>query len=229
MPRRGCPRLREHVEHTRMQGTQLLWYPRSSHTWRLHNSGFGCHPEPLIWDSRSFLMGIGQGDATSSSVRSGNQSWFGQFGVMSITEAPLFFFFFYIYSLAAGQCDVSASPFSGEWDREKNSRQCAFSSSWRTDPPPLPRSESKSSEPTQGATSTLLEESPSSKACPPCGSEDWWCALLWLRESDGPHIAGDSLHACWIVRLLGDLCTKPQTCCRCESVHAAVPAAAEDP
>ncbi len=135
----------------------------------------------------------------------------------------------YIYSLAAGQCDVSASPFSGEWDREKNSRECAFSSSWRTDPPPLPRSESKSSEPIQGATSTLLEESPSSKACPPCGSEDWGCALLWLRESDGPHIAGDSLHACWIVRLLGDLCTKPQTCCRCESIHAAVPAAAENP
>ncbi len=206
MPRRGCPRLREHVEHTRMQGTQLLWYPRSNHTWRLHNSGFGCHPEPLIWDSRSFLTGIDQGDATSRSVWSGNRSWFGQFGAMSITEAPLFFS--YIYSLAAGQCDVSASPFSGEWDREKNSRQCAFSSSWRTDPPPLPRSESKSSEPTQGAISTLLEESPSSKACPPCGSEDWGCALLWLRESDGPHIAGDSLHACWIVRLLGDLCTK---------------------
>ncbi len=97
MPRRGCPRLREHVEHTRMQGTQLLWYPRSNHTWRLHNSGFGCHPEPLIWDSRSFLTGIGQGDATSSSVLSGNQSWFGQFGAMSITEAPLLFFL-YIYT-----------------------------------------------------------------------------------------------------------------------------------
>ncbi len=93
MPRRGCPHLRERVEHMRMQGTQLLWYPRSSHTWRLHNSGFGCHPEPLIWDSRSFLTGIGQGGATSSSVRSGNQSWFGQFGVMSITEAPFYFIF----------------------------------------------------------------------------------------------------------------------------------------
>ncbi len=94
MPRRGCPRLREHVEHTRMQGTQLLWYPRSNHTWRLHNSGFGCHPEPLIWDRRSFLTGIGQGDATSSSVWSGNQSWFSQFGAMSITEAPLYLFIF---------------------------------------------------------------------------------------------------------------------------------------
>ncbi len=31
------------------------------------------------------------------------------------------------YSLAAGQCDVSAPPFNREWDREKNSRQCTFS------------------------------------------------------------------------------------------------------
>ncbi len=29
--------------------------------------------------------------------------------------------------------------------------------------------------------------------------------------------------------LSGDLYTKPQTCCRCESVHAAVPAVAENP
>ncbi len=29
--------------------------------------------------------------------------------------------------------------------------------------------------------------------------------------------------------LPGDLYTKPQTCCRCESVHAAVPAVAENP
>ncbi len=125
-PRRGCPRLREHVEHTRMQGAQLLWYPRSSHTWRLHNSGFGCHTEPLTWDSRSFLMGIGQGGATSSSIRSGNQGWSVQFGAMSITEAPSSLILHNTsgniliggnaYSLAAGQCDVSASPFSGEWD-----------------------------------------------------------------------------------------------------------------
>ncbi len=108
MPRRGCPRLREHVEHTRMQGTQLLWYPRGSHTWRLHNSGFGCHPEPLIWDSRSFMTGISQGGATSSSARSGNQSWFGQFGAMSITEAPLFFIYIYTAWLLASA--MSARP-----------------------------------------------------------------------------------------------------------------------
>ncbi len=39
-------------------------------------------------DSRSFLMGIGQSGTTSISVRSRNQGWFGQFGAMSITEAP---------------------------------------------------------------------------------------------------------------------------------------------
>ncbi len=61
----------------------------------------------------------------------------------------------------------------------------ACSHSWRTDPPPLSlnASGSKSSEPTRGAISTLLE----------------------------------------------DLYTKPQTCCRCESVHAAVSAVAENP
>ncbi len=100
MPRRGCPRLREHVEHTRMQGTQLLWYPRSNHTWRLHNSGFGSHPGPLIWDSRSFLTGIGKGDATSSSVWSGNQAGSASSGRW-VSPKHLFFFlffsFFYIY------------------------------------------------------------------------------------------------------------------------------------
>ncbi len=56
---------------------------------------------------------------------------------------------------------------------------------FRADPPPLylNASGSKSSEPTRGAISTLLE----------------------------------------------DLYMKPQTCCQCESVHAAVPAVAENP
>ncbi len=136
MPRRGCLRLRERVEHTRMQGAQLLWHPRSSHTWRLHNSGFGCHTEPFTWDSRSFLMGMGQGGVTSSSVRSGNQGWFGQFGAMRITEdrsslnlhntSGNILIGGNAYSLAAGQRDVSTSSSSGEWDREKNSGQCAF-------------------------------------------------------------------------------------------------------
>ncbi len=134
---RECSCLQVRVEHTRMQGAQPLWYSWSSHTWRLHNSGYGCHTEPFTWDSTSLQMGIGQGGASSSSVRSGNQGWFGQFGAMSITEARSSMILYNTsdsilirgnaYSLAAGHHDVSASPSSGEWDREKNSGQCAFS------------------------------------------------------------------------------------------------------
>ncbi len=126
---------------------------------------------------------------------------------------------------------MSAHPPSAGSETGRRTAGNVHSRSWRTDPPRLSCSGSKSSKPTRGATSTLLEESPSSKACPPCGSRDWGCALLWWRESDSPPIAGDSIHACtelWFVRLLGDLCKKPQTCCRCESVHAAVPAMAEN-
>ncbi len=93
---RRCPHLRKHVEHMIMQGAQLLWYTRSNQTWRLHNSGFGCHTKPLTWDSRSFLMGIGQGGATSSSVRPRDQGWFSQFGAVSITEAPCYDPAFYL-------------------------------------------------------------------------------------------------------------------------------------
>ncbi len=196
MPRRGCPYLRTHVEHVKMQGAQLLWYPRSSQTWRLHNSGFGCHTKPLTWDSRSLMTGIrfDQGGATSSSARSRDQGWFGQFGAVSITEAPSFMIVHNTsgniliggnaYSLAAGQCEVCTSTFSGEWDGAKNSRQCAFSR--RTDPPPLSRAESKSSDPTRGATSTLVEESlflerVSAQRFRRLGRH----ALLWWRERDG--------------------------------------------
>ncbi len=127
MPRRGCPRLRKRVEQMRMQGAQLLWYPRSSQSWRLHNSGSGCHTKPLTWDSRSFLTGIGQGGATSSSVKSGDQGWFSQFGAVSITEAPSSLIMHNTsgniliggttYSLDAGQCDVCtcASLMERKW------------------------------------------------------------------------------------------------------------------
>ncbi len=130
---------------------------------------------------------------------------------------------------------MSAHPPSAGSETGRRTAGNVHSRSWRPDPPRLSCSGSKSSKPTRGATrgatSTLLEESPSSKACPPCGSRDWGCALLWWRESESPPIAGDSIHACtelWFVRLRGDLCKKPQTCCRCESVHAAVPAMAEN-
>ncbi len=91
----------------------------------------------LTWDSRSLLMGIGQGGATSSSVRSRDQGWFGQFGAVTITEAPSFLIVHNTsgniliggnaYSLAAGQRDVSTATLSGEWDGATNSGQCAFS------------------------------------------------------------------------------------------------------
>ncbi len=164
--RRGCPHLRKHVEHVRMPDAQL-WYLRSSQTWRLHNSGFGCHTKLFTWDSRSFLMSIGQGGATSSSVRSGDQGWFGQFGAVSITEAPSSLIVHNTsgniliggnaYSLAAGQCDVCTFPFSGEWDGGRRTVGNAHSRSWWTYPPPLSRT--GPNHPTRGATSTLLEES----------------------------------------------------------------------
>ncbi len=72
---------------------------------------------------------------TSPTLYPLGQGWFGQFG--TITKAPSSLILYNTsgciliggkaYSLAAGQCDVRASPSSGEWDREKNSGQCAFS------------------------------------------------------------------------------------------------------
>ncbi len=96
--------------------------------------------------------------------------------------------------LLASAMSARPRPAGSETGRRKAGS--AHSRSWRTDPPPLSRSEYKSSEPTRGATSTLPEESRSSKACPPRGSGDRGCALLWWRESDSPPIAGDLLPAC---------------------------------
>ncbi len=76
------------------------------------------------------------------------------------------------------------------------------------------------------STSALPEESPSSKTCPPLGSGDWGCVRSSDEEEDSP------LPACTAPLsefLSGDLYMKPQTCCRCESVHATVPAVAENP
>ncbi len=84
--------------------------------------------QTAIWDSISLLMRIGQGGATSSSVRSGDQGWFVQFGAVLLWER------------------------SDKTTPSKTTGQCAF-----------------------------------------------------------------------------DLCKKPQTCCRGESVPAAVPAAAVNP
>ncbi len=127
---------------------------------------------------------------------------------------------------------MSARPFPVGSETGWRTAGSAHSRSWRTDPPPLSRSGSKSSEPTRGAISTLLEESPSLKACPPRRSGDRGCALLWWRGEYRPPIAGDPLPACtapWSEFLPGDLYTKPRTYCRCESAHAAVLAAAKNP
>ncbi len=58
------------------------------------------------------------------------------------------------------------------------------------------------------------------------------CALLRWREKYGSPIAGNLMpvrREVWSKCLLGDLYRKQQTCSRCESVHSAVPAAAENP
>ncbi len=127
---------------------------------------------------------------------------------------------------------MSARPLPAGSETGWRTAASTHSRSWRTDPPPLSRSGSKSSEPTRGAISTLLEESPSSKACPPRRSGDRGCALLWWRGEYHPPIAGDPLPACtanWSEFLPGDLYTKPRTYFRCKSAHAAVLAAAENP
>ncbi len=82
-------------------------------------------------------MGIGQGGVIRSSVRFRDQGWFGQFRAVSITEASSFLIVHNTsgnilivgnaYSLAAGQCNVCTSTFSGEWNGAKNSGQCTFS------------------------------------------------------------------------------------------------------
>ncbi len=108
MPRRGCPRLREHVEHTRMQGTQLLWYPRSNHTWRLHNSGFGCHPkrsseiaDPSWRGSARAMPPALSGPGTKAGSASSGR-W--------VSPKHLFFFSFFLYTAWLLASAMSARP-----------------------------------------------------------------------------------------------------------------------
>ncbi len=116
---------------------------------------------------------------------------------------------------------MSARSLLAGSETERRTAGSAPSHSCQTDPPPLSRRGSKSSELTRGATSTLLEESPSSKACPPCSSRDRGCALLWWRGSDNLPIAGDSLPVCtehwserWFMYEITDvLSVRISTCC----------------
>ncbi len=59
-------------------------------------------------------------------------------------------------------------------------------------------------------------------------SGDWGCVLLRWRGSDNPPIAGDSLFeqspGVNVIYI-----RDPQTCCWCETIHAAVLAVAENP
>ncbi len=178
--------------------------------------------EPSTWDSKSFLMGIGQGGATSSSVRSGNQAGSAGSGWrVSLKLAPPWSCIKPVAIFWSE--DVSVCLSSGEWDREKNSWQCTFSLVMDRSTS-APCRGSKSSKPTLGATSTLLEESPSSKACPPHGSGDRGCALLWWRGSDNLPIAEDSLHVCtepwsewWLIYKTTDVLSVWISTCCCSS------------
>ncbi len=135
------------------------------------------------------------------------------------------------YSLAAGQCDVRAPPSSGEWDREKNSGQCAFSLVVNRSTSALPK------------RVQIIRTDSGCNLHPPWGipflksmsaprfRRPGMCAALMERKY-GPPIAGDPLPVRtedWSECLPGGLYRTLQTCCRCESVNVAVPATAENP
>ncbi len=73
---------------------------------------------------------------------------------------------------------MSARPLPAGSETGRRTAGSARSRSLKTNPPLLSRSGSKLSEPTRGVISTLLGESPFSKACPLLGSGDRGCALL---------------------------------------------------
>ncbi len=176
MPRRWFPRL-ESVSSTRE--CRALSSSDISEAATHEGSttpGSGATP-PLIWDSRSFLTGIGQGcHQQLCPVR--EPSWFGQFGAMSITEAP----FYFIFNIQPGCWPVRRQRVPLQPSLQRGVRQ---------------------GDEQQAMCILELVANRSTSAAP-----YWGCALLWLRESDSPLIAGDSLHACWIVLLLGDYVRK---------------------
>ncbi len=125
---------------------------------------------------------------------------------------------------------MSARPLPAGSETGRRTAGSAHSRSWRTDPPPLSWSSSKSSEPDSWCNLPSPWGIPFLESMSARGSGDRGCVLLWWRGSGNPPIAGDSLPACtelWSVRCLDDLCMRPM-CYRCESVHAAVQAAAEN-
>ncbi len=122
-----------------IQGSQLLWYPRSSQTTRQDSTtpASGAKLNRSLEIADPSWWGSGRAVPPAALSGPGDQGWFGQFGAVSITKAPSSLIVHNTsgniliggnaYSLAAGQCDVCTSPFSGEWDGAKNSGQCAFS------------------------------------------------------------------------------------------------------
>ncbi len=100
----------------------------------------------------------------------------------------------------------------------------AHSRSWRTDPPPLSRAGSKSSDPTQGATSTLLEESLFLKRvsgqpfrrlgmCAALMERKWRlraCTKLWIVHSR-------TRRPWWFMKETTDILSVRINTCRCSS------------
>ncbi len=223
-----------------IQGSQLLWYPRSSQTTRQDSttpaSGATLNRSLEIADPS--WRGSGRAAPPAALSGPGDQGWFGQFGAVSITKAPSSLIVHNTsgniliggnaYSLAAGQCDVCTSPFSGEWDGAKNSGQCAFSLVENRSTSVPYRVQIIRTRPEVQLTLSLRNPS-SSKEYLPCGSGDWGRALLWWRESEGSMFVQSFGSYKLVQGGLGDLCKKPQTCCRYESAHATVSAAAVNP